>query len=41
MKDVINLLEILKNPYNSKINIKDYQMPAPVSGERYQTFCGT
>ena len=41
MKDVIKLLEILKNPYNSEINIKNYQMPAPVSGDRYQTFCGT
>ena len=41
MKDVINLLEILKNPYNSEINIRDYQMPAPASSKRYQTFCGT
>ena len=41
MKDVINLLEILKNPYNSEINNKDYQKSAPASGKRYQTFCGT
>ena len=41
MKDVINLLEILKNPYNSEINNRDYQKSAPASGKRYQTFCGT
>ncbi len=34
------LLMILKDPYNNKNNIKDYQLPAP-SGNKYQTFCGT
>ena len=41
MKDVRKLLEILENPYNSEINMKDYQMPAPPNSKKYQTFCGT
>ena len=35
------LLTILKNPYDNQSNIQDYQMPAPSSNEKYQTFCGT
>ena len=35
------LLAILKNPYNSQNNIEEYQAPAPLSNEKYQTFCGT
>ncbi len=35
------LLAILKNPYDNQNNIEEYQMPAPSSNEKYQTFCGT
>ena len=35
------LLVILKNPYENQSNIDDYQLPAPSSNEKYQTFCGT
>ncbi len=35
------LLAILKNPYDNQNNIEEYQVPAPSSNEKYQTFCGT
>ena len=35
------LLAILKNPYDNQNNIEEYQVPAPLSNEKYQTFCGT
>ena len=35
------LLAILKNPYDNQNNIEEYQLPAPYSNEKYQTFCGT
>ena len=35
------LLAILKNPYDNQNNIEAYQSPAPLSNEKYQTFCGT
>ncbi len=35
------LLTILKNPYENQNNIEEYQLPAPSSNEKYQTFCGT
>ena len=35
------LLAILKNPYNNQNNIEEYQVPAPSSNVKYQTFCGT
>ena len=35
------LLAILKNPYENQSNIDDYQLPAPLSNQKYQTFCGT
>ena len=35
------LLAILKNPYSYQNNIEEYQAPAPLSNEKYQTFCGT
>ena len=38
---IIRLLDILKDPYGNQSNIKEYQMPAPASKKRYQTFCGT
>ena len=36
-----NLLKVLKLPYNSNADISEYQKPAPKTGEKYQTFCGT
>ena len=35
------LLAVLKNPYDNQNNIEEYQIPAPSSNEKYQTFCGT
>ena len=35
------LLAILKNPYDNQNNIEEYQTAAPLSKEKYQTFCGT
>ena len=35
------LLAILKNPYDNQNNIEEYQTAAPLSNEKYQTFCGT
>ena len=40
LKPFFKLLEILKEPYNSKKEIKDYQTSSS-SSEKYQTFCGT
>ena len=37
----IILLTILKKPYDNQNNIEEYQAPAPLSNEKYQTFCGT
>src|SRR5210317_2084285 len=35
------LNDILKNPYSNQKNIAEYQIPAPINNEKYQTFCGT
>ena len=35
------LNDILKNPYSNQKDIAEYQVPAPMSNEKYQTFCGT
>jgi uncharacterized protein YdiU (UPF0061 family) len=35
------LIDILKNPYSNQEDIAEYQVPAPMSNEKYQTFCGT
>ena len=40
LRPVTRLLEILKNPYNQKDDIFDYQIPSN-SDDKYQTFCGT
>ena len=37
---VNNLLKVLAKPYDSQINIAEYQLPK-ISKEKYQTFCGT
>jgi len=36
-----NLLDVLKNPYDDKLEITAYQKPPPPSEHVYQTFCGT
>tara|TARA_B100000029_G_scaffold4988_1_gene5628 strand:- start:898 stop:2340 length:1443 start_codon:yes stop_codon:yes gene_type:complete len=38
---MINLLSILKKPYNLQKNSLDYQSPPLLSDQKYQTFCGT
>ena len=40
LKPFFKLLEILKEPYSSKKDIRDYQTSSS-SSEKYQTFCGT
>ena len=35
------LLSVLHNPYDPKVDISEFQTPAPASKEKYQTFCGT
>ena len=40
--EVMNrLLKVLKKPYNVNKDISEFQSPAPISKEKYQTFCGT
>jgi uncharacterized protein YdiU (UPF0061 family) len=34
-------LEILRRPYENRENIIEYQIAAPISNIKYQTFCGT
>jgi uncharacterized protein YdiU (UPF0061 family) len=35
------LNNVLKNPYSNQKDISEYQVPAPMTDEKYQTFCGT
>ena len=35
------LLSVIQNPYSPKIDIMEYQSPAPITKEKYMTFCGT
>jgi len=35
------LNNVLKNPYSNQKDITEYQVPAPMTDEKYQTFCGT
>ena len=40
--EVMNrLLKVLKKPYKVSNDISEFQSPAPISKEKYQTFCGT
>ena len=34
-------LKVLIKPYSVQENIIEFQKPAPISDEKYQTFCGT
>ncbi|MBD1174235.1 YdiU family protein [Pelagibacterales bacterium SAG-MED01] len=40
LKPIIQLVEILKDPYSHQKNILDYQTPSNLK-KNYQTFCGT
>ncbi len=35
------LLKVLSNPYSNQENIIEFQKPATIGNEKYQTFCGT
>jgi uncharacterized protein YdiU (UPF0061 family) len=35
------LNNVLKNPYSNQEDIAEYQVPAPMTDEKYKTFCGT
>ena len=35
------LLKVLSNPYSDQENIVEFQKPALIGNEKYQTFCGT
>jgi uncharacterized protein YdiU (UPF0061 family) len=35
------LNNVLKTPYSNQEDITEYQVPAPMTDEKYQTFCGT
>ena len=45
MKNDLNpfndFLKVLSNPYNKLEIDKNYHLPAPITGKKYQTFCGT
>ena len=40
LNPIIELIDVLKNPYTQKNNVFNYQIPSK-SNEKYQTFCGT
>ena len=35
------LIKIIEKPYENQKEIAEYQSAAPISDQRYQTFCGT
>jgi len=41
IKPIKNLVKVLENPYENQDEISKYQLPAPPSTQKYQTFCGT
>ena len=41
LEKINKLIAILKNPYGDQKGIEEYQVPAPISNKKYQTFCGT
>ena len=40
-KTLNKLLSVIQTPYDPKVDISKFQKPAPISKEKYQTFCGT
>ena len=41
LSPLIKLIKILEKPYDKQQENIDYQSPAPLGNEKYQTFCGT
>jgi len=41
LQKIKQLLVVLNSPYENQENISEYQLPAPSSNKKYQTFCGT
>lgn len=41
IKKFNDFLKILQTPFEIKSNILDFQFPAPITSQKYQTFCGT
>ena len=41
LEKINKLNNVLKNPYSNQEDIAEYQVPAPMTDEKYQTFCGT
>ena len=41
LKTMNKFLKVISNPYSVQENIIEFQKPAPISDEKYQTFCGT
>ena len=41
LEKINKLNNVLKNPYSNQEDIAEYQVPAPTTNEKYQTFCGT
>ena len=41
LQKIKHLLRVLNKPYEDQENISEYQLPAPSSNKKYQTFCGT
>ncbi len=41
IETINKLLNVLSNPYSDQKNIIEFQKPAPIGNEKYQTFCGT
>ena len=41
LTEVKKLINVLRNPYKDQIKIDNYQSPAPLTDQKYQTFCGT
>ena len=41
LQKIKQLLVVLNSPYENQENIAEYQLPAPSSNKKYQTFCGT
>ena len=36
-----DFLKVLEKPYEKQTKTNNYQLPAPSSEKKYQTFCGT
>ncbi len=41
LNPILDLLRVLEKPYQKQETKNNYQAPGPITGEKYQTFCGT